>query len=98
MDLQLSACKFPGAHLLSCESAERQQSASTSDALEQLQEPGTALRRGMRRYAWPASRALQPQDAIRWPLWVHPRDRGPFSFHLAFYYEPLTPVEGMKHR
>ena len=52
----------------------------------------------MRRYAWPASRALQPQEAIRWPLWVHPRDRGPFSFHLAFYYEPLTPVEGLKHR
>ena len=66
--------------------------------MEQLQEPGLPLRRGMRRYAWPVSRALQPQDAIRWPLWVHPRDRGPFSFHLTFYYEPLAPVDGMKHR
>ncbi len=66
--------------------------------MEQLQEPGIPLRRGMRRCAWPASRALQPQEEIRWPLWVHPRGRGPFGFHLAFYYEPLAPVDGMKHR
>ena len=52
----------------------------------------------MRRYAWRASMALQPQEAVRWPLWVHPRDRGPFSLHLSFSYEPVTPVEGMKHR
>ena len=81
-----------------CVHAEGHEQASTSEASERLEETGIPLRRGMRRCAWLASRALQPQEEVRWPLWVHPRDRGPFSFHLSFYYEPLTPVEGMKHR
>ena len=81
-----------------CWLAEGHEQASTSGASERLEETGIPLRRGMRRCAWRASRALQPQEEVRWPLWVHPRDRGPFSFHLSFYYEPLTPVEGMKHR
>ena len=77
---------------------ERQRPAGTSGSTQALEEQGTPLRRGMRRYAWRASMALQPQEAVRWPLWVHPRDRGPFSLHLSFSYEPVTPVEGMKHR
>lgn len=52
----------------------------------------------MRRCAWPHERALAPGESIRWPMWIHPRDRGPFGFHLAFYCEPVTPVEGMNHR
>ena len=86
------------ARICACWLAEGREQASTSGASERLEETGIPLRRGMRRCTWPASRALQPQEEIRWPLWVHPRDRGPFSFHLSFYYEPLTPVEGMQHR
>ena len=77
---------------------ERERPAGTSGSTQALEEQGTPLRRGMRRYAWRASMALQPQEAVRWPLWVHPRDRGPFNLHLSLYYEPVTPVEGMKHR
>ena len=80
-----------------CWLAEGHEQASTSGASERLEETGIPLRRGMRRCAWHASRALRPQEEVRWPLWVDPRDRGPLRFHLSFYYEPLTPVEGLKH-
>ncbi|BDA40386.1 probable trafficking protein particle complex subunit 8 [Coccomyxa sp. Obi] len=63
-----------------------------------LQEPGIRLRRGMTLYTWPAAQALGPGQELQGPLWVHPRDKGQFAFHLAFLSEPAAPVEGMSYR
>ena len=35
---------------------------------------------------------------MNWPLWVHPRERGQFDFHLAVFSEPEAPVAGMSYR
>ncbi len=63
-----------------------------------LQEPGVRLRRGMALYTWPAAQALGPGQELRWPLWLHPRDKGQFAFHLAFLSEPEATVDGMSYR
>ncbi len=35
---------------------------------------------------------------LEWPLWVHPRVAGELAFQYVLYYEPATPVKGMKYR
>ena len=74
--------------------AGRERAAGTSA----LQEPALRLRRGLTLYTWPAARALGPGEEMDWPLWVHPRERGQFDFHLAVFFEPEAPVEGMNYR
>ena len=74
--------------------AGRQRTAGASA----LQEPGVRLRRGMTLHTWPAAQTLGPGQELQWPLWIHPQDKGQFSFHLAFLSEPEAPVEGMSYR
>ncbi|KAK9916791.1 hypothetical protein WJX75_007099 [Coccomyxa subellipsoidea] len=75
-------------------SSGRERAAGTSA----LQEPALRLRRGLTLYTWPAAQALSPGEEMQWPLWVHPRERGQFDFHLAVFFEPEAPVEGMNYR
>lgn len=35
---------------------------------------------------------------LEWPLWVHPRAAGELELRYVLYYEPASPVEGMKYR
>lgn len=35
---------------------------------------------------------------LEWPLWLHPTAAGELAFQYVLYYEPATPVEGMKYR
>lgn len=75
--------------------AGRQQPAESS---ARLAEPGLRLRKGRRLYIWDAGRALGPCDGFDWPLWLHPGQSGTFTFNIAFYYEPVSAVDGMKYR
>ncbi len=36
--------------------------------------------------------------ALEWPLWLHPRAAGELELHYVLYYEPPSPVDGMKYR
>ncbi len=74
--------------------AGRERAAGTSA----LQQPCLRLRRGLTLYTWPAAKALGPGEELQWPLWVHPRERGQFDFHLAVFFEPAAPVDGMNYR
>ncbi len=69
--------------------------ASTSEPTE---ETTFTLKGGQTLFIWGSKSSLQPQGTLEWPLWLHPRSPGILTFHCVWYYEPTTPVEGMKFR
>lgn len=69
--------------------------ASTSGRHE---ESSVTLKGGQTLFVWGSQSSLQPQGQLQWPLWLHPRSPGLFTFHCVWYYEPSSPVEGLKFR
>lgn len=69
--------------------------ASTSGSHE---ESSVNLKGGQTLFVWGSKSSLQPQGSLQWPLWLHPRSPGLFTFHCVWYYEPSSPVDGMKFR
>ncbi len=56
------------------------------------------LKGGQTVVAWGANVILAPGESLRWPLWLHPRSPGTLVYHLVWYFQLVTPVDGMKHR
>jgi len=56
------------------------------------------LKGGQTLFVWGSQSNLDGQGTLEWPLWLHPRSPGMLTFHCVWYYEPTTPVEGMKFR
>ena len=61
-------------------------------------ESSVTLKGGQTLFMWGARSSLEPQAQLQWPLWLHPRSPGLFTFHCVWYYEPSSPVEGLKFR
>ena len=57
-----------------------------------------AFRAGQQLYAIRGGGGLAPGASLEWPLWLHPRTAGELTFHYVWCYEPLEPVNGMRHR
>lgn len=82
---------------LHCIAASERSSGEVSTS-ESTEESSVTLKGGQTLFIWGAQSTLQPQDTLKWPLWLHPRAPGMLTFHCVWYYEPTTPVEGMKFR
>lgn len=68
---------------------------STSEPVE---ESSVKLKGGQTLFVWGSQSTLQPQGSLEWPLWLHARSPGLLTFHCVWYYEPVTPVDGMRFR
>ena len=78
--------------------AATERSAGTASTSESVEESSVSLKGGQTLFIWGSKSTLQPQGTLEWPLWLHPRTPGLFTFRCVWYYEPIVPVEGMKFR
>ena len=91
------ACESPNNSAMWFDAASSRLSGEAS-TLEPLEESSVNLKGGQTLFVWGSKSTLQPQGTLEWPLWLHPRTPGLFTFHCVWYYEPSTPVDGMKFR
>ena len=83
---------------MSCYDAASARSTGQASTSGRHEESSITLKGGHTLFVWGLKSSLQPQGILQWPIWLHPRIPGLFTFHCVWYYEPSTPVEGLKFR